>query len=290
MGDTIRNYKNKIFIDFVERGDNFSLQVPHYKKWLSIIQYLRCRGFKVGKNETYEINYKCLSPFHKIGFKKNTAVLMELGPGRIEVEFGNIKNLWEPPMQQSFWSNLNDDRYTKLSYLEDKAVSLEIIKLIRFCQKFSLQFIKEDSDLSPEERIVKKLRNNTHIHGVVNSLNDIAVSMDMDSYNKNNNSSDRDKKRIICGQTKYFYNYAAGNRLCKGVVWHNINNMWWIISAGKLHNVAMFDLFDADENTPQRKPPSPRYINQVIDKFVSKKDYIRAHRIQQFHRNLLNNN
>lgn len=281
MKDTLRNYRNKVMLNFEHRGDNFSLKVPHYGKWTSIIRFLKSRGFDVKENQTYKEHYNCLSKYHKIGFKKDVALLMEISSNSISVEFGNIKNLWKG-MAQSFWDNPSDDRYTKLNYLESVAVKLEIKKLIDFCKKYEFTIIKEDSDLCPEDYIIHNLKVNTHIHGKVECLNDIKLSITKDNHNYHYNSNDKNKKKIICGEVKYFYNYY-NNRLSCGVVWHNINNMWWVICGNELRNVSSFNLFDFEPNLPRKKPIDENKLDKLLSKYEQKRDYQKCHNIKTFH-------
>lgn len=277
MANTIRNYRNNIMLRFVERGDNFTLNVPHKNKWLAIIGYLKRRGFRITENAYYKKQYGSLSKYHKIGYKKNLALLMEIGADFIRIEFGNIQNLWVD-MPQSFWDIPSDERYTKLTYLENIAIKLEINKLIEFCSKFNHIFIPDETLFTPEEYIINKLKNNTHIHGKVECLEDIKRSITKDSYNYKHNSNDANGKKILCGDVKYFYNHY-NRRLSVGVVWHNINNMWWVIVNNMLYNIADFNLFDFDCNLPRRKPADERELNSILKKYEQKKDYLRCHSI-----------
>jgi len=238
----IRKYRNSIILSFNERGDNFSLNVPHHSKWIEIINFLRKRGFSIGENPSYKKHYNILSKYHKIGYKKDVACLLEIQSSNIEVKFGNIKNLWTG-IAQDFWSDPSDNRYTKLSYLENIAVKLEIHRLFGLCQKFNLEYKKEESEMSPEEYIINSCNNNTHIHGKITCLDDIRLSIKEDSYDYRQNSDDKNKKKIICGETKYFYSYRTGRLTC-GIAWHHINNMWWVLFGGEMHNMASFELFE----------------------------------------------
>jgi hypothetical protein len=282
MNNTIRNYSNSVILNFEHCGNNFSLDVPHYNKWISIIRFLKKRGFSISENETYKKHYKCLSKYHKIGFKKEVALLMEINASSIKVEFGNIQNLWKG-LAQSFWDNQNDDRYTKLSYLQNLAVKLEIKKLLQYCEKYNLVFAKEYKELSPEQFIINKLKVNRHIHGEIDCLNDIKNSITTESYDWKHNSNDKNKKKIVCGETKYFYDYHT-KRLSCGVVWHNINNMWWVICNGKLLNIASFELFDYEKSLPKRKAVNENYISRLLKTYESKRDYKRCIAIQQYHK------
>ena len=60
------------------------------------------------------------------------------------------------------------------------------------------------------------------------------------------NGTDRDGNILRNGETKYFRDRSG--YLLRGKVYHNINNMWWVLLAdGKVRNVACFDLFDLKE-------------------------------------------
>ena len=59
------------------------------------------------------------------------------------------------------------------------------------------------------------------------------------------NAKDKDGKRIRDGEVKYFRDRKG--RLQRGTVFHNINNMWWvIINKFEFTNIACFYLFDLD--------------------------------------------
>lgn len=263
--DSIKKIRNTVYLSFDKWGDSFSLDVPHYNKWRSIIALLRKRGFKITENPSYKEHFSCLSKYHKIGYKNDVAVLMEIGANRIEVQFGNIQNLWKGHVQ-SFWDDPSDERYTKLTYLEEAAVKLEIHRLISFCQKWDMPLKTDDAALSPEEKIIRKDQRNTHVHGKVECLEDIKNYITKDNHNYGRNSDDKNKKKIICGQVKYFYDYHT-KRLSRGVVWHNINNMWWVIVGKELRNVAAFELFDYEPGMPRRNPVEARQIKRLLEKF-----------------------
>ena len=151
---------------------------------------------------------------------------------------------------------------------------------MEFCEKYNHEFIPEDYSFTAEEYIINNLKTNSHIHGKVTCLEDIKKSITEDSYDYQHNSNDANNKKIICGELKYFYNYYNRRMFC-GIVWHNINNMWWVIVNGVKYNVASFNLFDFDKNLPKRKPASQGDIQRLLNKFESKKEYLRCHAINK---------
>lgn len=284
--NTIRKYNGKVTILFDTWGDNFTLKVPHYKKWLAAIKYLTQRGFSITENPSFKEHYGCLTKYHRIGFKKDVACLMEIGPAFIRVQFGNIKNLWTG-IVQSFWDNPSDDRYTKLTYLEEMAVKLEIKKICDLFSRWNAEIVKEDNELQPVEYILRKLRVNSHIHGEVNCLDDIKKSITPDSYNFKHNSNDANNKKITCGDLKYFYHWKT-KRLSCGIVWHNINNMWWVLYGNhEKSNIASFNLFDFNSSLPKREPVTPRQIDRLLERYSAKKDYKRCMHIKHYAENKL---
>lgn len=57
------------------------------------------------------------------------------------------------------------------------------------------------------------------------------------------NGLDRNKKQLHNGDIKYFRNYNG--YLFRGRIYHNLNNMWWVIvDKYTVRNVASFELFD----------------------------------------------
>lgn len=74
------------------------------------------------------------------------------------------------------------------------------------------------------------------------------------------NGLDRDKKVLRNGDIKYFRHWNG--YLYRGRIYHNINNMWWVIvDKYTVRNIAAFDLFDLgpeDFHGRQKRPVIPK--------------------------------
>lgn len=88
------------------------------------------------------------------------------------------------------------------------------------------------------------------------------------------NNKDRDKKTIYNGQMKYFYGHDG--RLRKGIVYHNINNMWWVIlNEYEFTNISSFRLFDIEPGAnPKRRiqrktMPERIRVKKLREKFLT---------------------
>lgn len=274
----VDKYKEKIYIEFEEKADHFTpvSKYPHYNKWLKILNFLKLRGFEI-KTPKYYIDNNWGQSSHKIAIKSSNGVAfcLEVSNWKIKVEFGHSKNLWEDGYH--FWS-LYDDRATQLYYLESKAVENEVNNLLSFLGKYE----NHDVKLSAEQEIIKKLNENSHIHGKVTCLEDIKKSIEsgVGKHNQGYNSKDKNGKQIICGDLKYFYDYSKGKRLSCGIAYHNINNMWWVITPdGDRRNIACFNLFDFN-NQPRReqltKEQKINRLEQELKKYEECKNYIRC--------------
>lgn len=78
------------------------------------------------------------------------------------------------------------------------------------------------------------------------------------------NDTDKDGVRIQDGELRYYRDY--GGHLKRGIAWHHINNMWWVLSnEHEVHNVCCRDLFTYDpEKHPRREVP--RVLDRLEDK------------------------
>lgn len=280
MANQIRQYHNKLFIDFEQRGDNFTIHVPHKPVWDAIIRFMRKRGWKIGENKSIKENFTTLSKYHKLGRKGSVAVLMEISSSSIELNFGHEKNLWTG-IAQSFWPK-GDDRYTSLSYLEEKSVELELKKVFELCTKWA-EPKKMEWQMDAVTKILEKERTNAHIHGGATSLEHLKELMESrygNPYQGKYNLVDKNKKLIYCGEIKYFYDEYRTKRLIRGTVYHNMNNMWWVIlPCGTLRNIACFKLFDFDPLLPKRQKLSEsdrnKLLLQLTEKALKDRDFLK---------------
>lgn len=135
---------------------------------------------------------------------------------------------------------------------------------------------------TPEEQILEKESINKHIHGGPKTIEELSeyVNFKEDYYFNTYNRISAEKRKILSGQRVYFYSWAMGNRLCVGTAIHNINNMWWVISGGILHNVACFELYLDISRIPLKNPRlckrAEDRIEQKMIKMASERDYVGA--------------
>jgi hypothetical protein len=244
----------------------------------SVCKYFKRRGFKVGKDEEMFKNYKIIAKNHKYGIKNGLEFNSEFYPRGFKFEF----------YQNEIFKNTSGgkydfDKYEMMPYRLKLTYRNEVLKLASFLQKKGINVVIKRR-LTDIEKILEDEQSNTHIHGGnINSLDDIGKYMESDygRYDRTQNSTDRNKKQIVCGETKYFYDY--NNILSRGVVYHHINNMWWVIVNGKRYNISSFSLFDySPELTRRKKLSKEQQINRMEEAlryWESKKQYQKCIRL-----------
>lgn len=227
------------------------------KIFQSINSFFRRRGFTIVTDPSLSPDaIKYLGKSHKYGKKGDLEFAAEFYSNGFRYEFfQNIVTV------NSHGGRYDYDKYTKMPYFIKLSFRNEVLRLIKFLAKkgFDASYKKPLSDI---ERIIKDNQSNTHIHGPnITCLEDIGRNMK--KYDIGQNSQDKNKKLITCGEEKYFYDY--NNRLSKGIVYHNINNMWWVIVNGKSYNMSSFDLFDFSPELPRRKAKTrEQQLNIII--------------------------
>lgn len=100
------------------------------------------------------------------------------------------------------------------------------------------------------------------------------------------NSKDQDGKQLFCGQIKYYRDHKG--YLARGKIYHNINNMWWmILNKQQIQNVADFELFDLSSNEKigrQKKHRIPLEKKDALTRIhdYTTKELIRELRLRNF--------
>lgn len=213
--------------------------IPHYKLYRACLSLLGRLGFKVGKDAYIKKQFAILSPLHDYGKRGVLEFKSHIYPTGFHFEF----------FQNVVRENKNGGEYDfgkrrKMPYL--------VGKLFDYTEQRLVAFIAEGVDCSrttanvPDEAAAHLLHNfqtTSFTRNKIQSLSEIEGMMS--DYDHKCNSFDREKKIIKCGQVKYFRDSVTGC-LMRGVAYHNINNMWWVITSRyTLRNLACFELFDA---------------------------------------------
>lgn len=220
----------------------------HYPILDKVLNFMKTRGFEVGSDPEIDKNYKCLSKDHWYGIKKDLEFKAHRYPSGWEIEF--YQNISFENRHGGFY---DFDKFEKAPYL----IRLLFIKEIEYIGEFIENTVKEVKCYSEKDYKLaeEKIKKDFQRHF------DNKITMDFDlskldglegdaEYRRDNryqsNCKDRDGKIIVNGSIKYFRDYKG--RLQRGKVYHNINNMWWVVlNDTDYTNEAAFSLLDPTE-------------------------------------------
>lgn len=271
----IDKYEDKIFLRFEERGDSWGniSKLPHYKVWIKVLNYLKKRGFKVETPQYYIEQYPSKAN-NKTAIKSSNGVAfcLECMGNQIKIEFGNSKNIWKD-WGCNFWSE-GDHRAEILSYLEKKAIQNEVRQFLKVFGEFQEHDIKR----TVEDRIIHNKKESRHSYNKekLDELGLGGVVFQMSEHDHSQNSFDRDKLKLVCGEERYYY---KGKTLCKGVLYHQLNDRWFVISGGTLDYVSSWELFNYGGESRRKKLTKEEKINRLeseLRKYEKSKNYVRC--------------
>ena len=227
----------------------FHFKYPHYGTLHRVFNMLRKEGFTIENDVNVA---KCIRSNHFTGRCGDLEFVADRYPRGFKIQF----------FQNIVFENRNGgrfdyDRFQKMPYM----IRLQFLnyrnKIVSFLN--DLEDLKDDTDPKPRfaEEWIKVRYTEEWFHEQNNT--DFKLS-DLDGQTQPDyNGTGRDGEMLHNGDVKYFR--GMDGYLCRGRIYHNINNMWWVIvDKYTVRNVADFELFDLrpeDNRHRQKKPVVP---------------------------------
>ncbi len=201
-----------------------------------IMRFMGQLGFYVTKDKDIKKYYKNLEDEYRYGRYKDLEFKSHYCIYDILIEF--FQNINHEHSKSGYY---DFHKYEKMPYLIKKQYELTENKICKFLklQGFEIEN-KRKQPKNGEGFIINDYIEKWHhpqkekfelseLEGQTSAIYD---------------SRDRDGKIIYNGQIKYFREYYNGY-IARGTVYHNINNMWWVLlPSGEIKNKASFELFD----------------------------------------------
>jgi hypothetical protein len=228
--------------------------LPHYKLFNDAMHELGQLGFYVEKDksvaDTIRKDYY-YGRYNTLEFKSHRY------PAGFKIEFFQNVNHVNPN-----GGYYDFDKLDKMTYIQKLMYKKISNKLASFFEQRGIICDSKPVLKTSEEKIKYDFVKCWH-----HEQNDMNFNLsDLDGTTcESYNNSDRDKKTIYNGQIKYFRDWHG--YLMRGKVYHNINNMWWvIINKDNYTNIASFELFDLTDNDClgrqiKHKPPK-EYVDR----------------------------
>ena len=204
-----------------------------------VFSLLKSRGFTIQTDQRILEEYPILADKHWEGSKKDLLFKAKIYPAGFELEF----------YQEIVTENRNGgyydfNKYEMMPYL----IRCEYIITRKYiCELLENEGYKNETEPSfalAIDEVMHRIKSCWHYK----------EGKELPEYeHPEYNARDKDGKKLKNGQVKYFRDYKG--RLMRGTIYHNINNMWWVVlNKHDFTNKAAFEFFDLDnEESRQRK-------------------------------------
>lgn len=190
---------------------------------------LRKRGFAIQTDRDVLENYPSIADSYWEGSKGDLLFKSEIHPAGFKLEFYQEANTESPGRGQYEF-----DKLGAMPYL----IKCEFL-IIRKC----IQELLKNEGVENNSEPVFKYALDDVMYRIKSSCH-YEEGKELPEYEiEDYNSKDRDGKQLYNGQIKYYRDRKG--RLMRGTIYHNINNMWWVIlNKYDFTNQASFHLFD----------------------------------------------
>ena len=221
-------------------------QMYTYPTLKKIFEMLESRSWNIQTDQRTLSDFPSIAKDHWEGKKGELQFKARRYPSGIELEFFqevNTKNV--------HGGNYDFDKLKMMPYL----IRCQFLIELRYIKNLLIEEGFEDTT-QPEykyaiDKVMFRIKDSCH-YKEGKELPEYEVS----EYN----AKDKDGNRLRNGQVKYFRDRKG--RLQRGTVYHNINNMWWVvINKFQFRNIASFQFFDLDSEENR------------VRKFVKKSGY-----------------
>jgi hypothetical protein len=215
----------------------------HYGLFCKLMNYLGSIGFAVSQDPEVLKKYHRIHKDHYYGRQRNLEFKANRYPAGFNIEF--FQNIVHENKCGGYY---DFDKYEKMPYLIKKQFDLTARKISRFLLAEGIQEKPKFIPKTAEEYIKHDFAESWH-----HPQKDMKFELsDLDGQTSDSyNNESRDGSVLHNGDIKYFRGWNG--YLNRGRIYHNINNMWWVITdSTTVKNVASFELFDYSPIEPRR--------------------------------------
>lgn len=195
----------------------------------TIFEKLKLRGFTVQTDQHILKEYPTLSSTHWEGKKGDLLFKSEIYPSGFKFEFYQEINT-----VNSSGGQYDFNKYELMPYLVRCQYILTRKYICELLDEYGYTNKAEPPSKNALDKVMKKIKGSSHYE-----KGKELPEFELESYN----ATDKDGNQLYNGQVKYFRDRKG--RLMRGTIYHNINNMWWvIINKFEYTNKACFEFFD----------------------------------------------
>jgi len=227
-----------------------------------LMKVLGHAGFTIQRDPAVTSRWKSLGKTHHHAQRGDLQCTMEVYPAGCKLEFYQEVNVTNPNGGRYDFNKLE-----KMPYLVKVAFRYAFQQVTAYLK--SQGYITTDDDPARDawERVAylrREMVSRRYYKGTVESYN----------------AKDRDGVMLRDGDIRYYRDHQGV--LWRGIVMHNINNMWWVVSNDHIyHNIASFYLFSLPPGCPLVRKLRPKTVciqrlQQEKAKAVQREDFEKA--------------
>lgn len=246
-----------------EKGSAFRDNYSHYALYREVLYLLGSMGFYVSGDKEIKKKYPILDKDHNRGRYADLEFKSErFATGFSFTFYQNV--VFENPHGGEYDYN----KLEKMPYLVRKQFELTIKKLSKFLMDKGIPNTTKPVYKNAKAKI--KQHYVESLHHPQKDINFLLSDLDGQTFEPYN-SKDRDGKILHNGEIKYFRDYNG--YLYRGKIYHNINNMWWvIINANEIRNIASFEFFDLTPDEYRGR----KHIEKIPESHKNKRNELSA--------------
>lgn len=216
----------------------------------NIFKMLECRGWEIQTNQRIQKDYgKSFAKNYWEGKKGDLLFKAKRYPAGMKLEFYQEVNIKH--RESGYYDS---DKLKMMPYLIRCQYQVEVKHIKKLLIEAGFEDTTKPSFKYAIDEVIFRIKDSCH-YKEGKELPEYEVS----GYN----AKDKDGKRLRNGQIKYFRDRRG--RLQRGTVYHNINNMWWVVlNKFEYTNMAAFELFDIMPGQLPKKRIQSKVIPQHI--------------------------
>lgn len=230
--------------------------------FLSLMKYLKKIGFVVSNDKN--IKYKSLNNYFKHGQWKELEFDANYYPAGLDIKF--YQNAY-PGERGPGQGKYEFDKKEKMPFLLKKRLEFTISKLVAFLKSDTFSLKEKEFSLVDGHGRANLDDPSLTIYDKIKRIKSINYSADNGS---GFNFIDKNNKKIINGDIKFFYDYDGYLR--KGEAYLNLNNMWWILTKDNYFNKASYELFDYN-GEPIKRKKHKEIIQTKLNEAIKSQDF-----------------
>lgn len=238
-----------------------------------LMRFMGSIGFYVSEDKAIKKLYPAINKYHRYGRYGDLEFKAEWHNNVYRIEF--YQNINHENPNGGYY---DFDKRKKMPYLIGKQYEITAMKLKEFFEEKGYTVTCQLNTKKGEEFIIEDYIRSWH-HPQKEPFALSEVDGQTSEYGYNN--KDRDEKTIYNGETKYFRDWSG--YLARGKVYHNINNMWWVLLPdGSIRNKGDFELFDLTPEEYRGRKKTPR----VPKEYTERKEQLAKCSIKELEREL----